>query len=351
MYLCYWRSACWLEEGLNVKHPGTVIYFQSSVCTCTLWMCVLSVCVGVHAHVCWADRINHFHFSELSLHSPCLSVSLYCGLACYPLNFFPEGMTNLKFILLIFTCTIEQPKHYRQNLYSNSLCVLIFKHKKDSRVAPFVFDPKWSFLKMLWDNVFHSANSSILFKWPITVLLSTTGSVCVWYYRSHDSPVMFCSCLTVAGSWLRDSTRIQTEERTHTHIHAQIQTGYSSALQNLRIRAPISAQNSFLAESHRVSIQKQSKSSETNCPCEWMLNSFLFVCWKEKFLHRREQEWVSEWVSERMSEWVSERMSEWVWTASKLESWIQMSLCQVTSERKTQHRRISLYCVGVWECV
>lgn len=116
--LRYWRLACRLEEGINVKRPGTVIYFQS---VCGVCMCApVNVCV-------WADRINHFHFSELSLHSPCLCVTLWCGLAFYPLNFFPGVLTDLEFILLILTCTVgskSKPK------YSESLCALIVKQEK-----------------------------------------------------------------------------------------------------------------------------------------------------------------------------------------------------------------------------
>lgn len=143
-----------------------------------LWMCVC-VCFS------WQDQSLPLQWVVLALSLPvCYSIVQPCLLSYQNLSWgalWPQvhsANTDL-------CCWVkEQAKLSRQD---RSLCVLIFELTKDSRSTVILF-------KMLWDNVFHCANCSILFKTPITVLLSTAGNICVCYCRSHDSSVMFCSC-------------------------------------------------------------------------------------------------------------------------------------------------------------
>lgn len=176
----------------------------------------------------WQDQSLPLQWVVLALSLP-VYYSVVCLLSFQLLSWGADWPQAHSANIHLYYGVKEQPKHKQQNPYSGKgLCVLIFKHKKRFKSGSFRLWSTLILFKMLWDNVFHCANCSILFKIPITVLLSTAGNICVCYYRSHDSSVMFCSCLTVAGSWLCDSTIIQTDEHMHAH------TSHPIALQNLR---------------------------------------------------------------------------------------------------------------------
>lgn len=142
-------SACRMEEGLSVRRSGTVIYFQSVHLKCVY------MCAG-------ADRINHFHFSESSLHSP--------RGVCWPQVHSPH----------IHLCHSAKEQCDHKDIQGQAF---VFLHISDSREAPIVPVFKcYEVMSSTWQTEIYYLNN-------ITVLFSTAGDIWMCDCRDRKSVV------------------------------------------------------------------------------------------------------------------------------------------------------------------